>query len=46
LDLKNFDWSQFTISFYYPVDVEKLYKLWATSAGLESFFIEKAIFIY
>ena len=44
MDLKNFDWSQFTISFYYPVDVEKLYKQWATSAGLESFYIEKAIF--
>ena len=44
MDLKNFDWSQFTISFYYPVDVEKLYKQWATSSGLESFFIEKAIF--
>ena len=44
MNQKCFDWTQFTISFYYDVDIQTLYKKWATSDGLESFFIEKAIF--
>ena len=40
----NYDWSQFTLTFYYPVSVEKLYEAWATAKGLESFFIESAHF--
>jgi uncharacterized protein YndB with AHSA1/START domain len=44
MDANEYDWSQFTITFYYPVSVEKLYKTWTTSKGLESFFIEECKF--
>ncbi|MBT7608911.1 MAG: SRPBCC domain-containing protein [Bacteriovoracaceae bacterium] len=39
-----YDWSQFIITFYYPVSVEKLFETWTTANGLESFFIEECKF--
>lgn len=37
-----YDWERFSISFYYSVSPEKLFRAWATSAGLERFFIKSA----
>lgn len=41
---ENYDWGEFSISFFYPVDPSAAYDAWATAAGLESFFIERAEF--
>ena len=42
--MDSYDWSKFTLSFYYPVEREQAYESWATQAGLESFFIDSARF--
>lgn len=39
-----YDWSRFTIHMRYSVPPKTLFRAWATSGGLESFFIEKAAF--
>jgi uncharacterized protein YndB with AHSA1/START domain len=41
---EEYDWTEFSITFYYPVPVDVAYACWATSAGLESFFIDDAAF--
>lgn len=37
-----YDWTRFSITFFYPVEVGTAYRAWATAAGLESFFIDSA----
>jgi uncharacterized protein YndB with AHSA1/START domain len=38
----SYDWTQFSTTFFYPVDIRTAFQAWATPAGLESFFIESA----
>ena len=40
----DYDWSRFEIVFYYDAKVEDVFRAWATAIGLESFFIERAVF--
>ncbi len=37
-----YDWTKFDIVFYYNQSIEEVFRFWATSSGLEEFFIEKA----
>jgi hypothetical protein len=37
-----YDWSLFSTTFFYPIDIRTAYQTWATPAGLQSFFIETA----
>ena len=38
-----YDWTRFDIHFYFDVRRERLFRAWATSRGLESFFLETAV---
>ncbi|HVS94263.1 MAG TPA: SRPBCC domain-containing protein [Mucilaginibacter sp.] len=38
------DWTKFTITADFNIDARSVYKAWATSAGLESWFLRKANF--
>jgi uncharacterized protein YndB with AHSA1/START domain len=38
------DWTKFTITADFNIDARSIYKAWATSAGLESWFLRKADF--
>ena len=40
IDPVTYDWSKFEIVFYYDQPKETVFRAWATSSGLESFFIE------
>ncbi len=40
-----YDWSEFSITFFYPVPISVAYGAWATASGLESFFVESAAFL-
>ncbi|UCC14255.1 MAG: SRPBCC domain-containing protein [Gammaproteobacteria bacterium] len=44
IDPEAYDWSRFEIVFYYDQPRERVFRAWATSSGLESFFIEHASF--
>jgi uncharacterized protein YndB with AHSA1/START domain len=44
VDSEHYDWSAFEIVFYYDQPVGDVFRAWATAAGLESFFIERARF--
>ncbi len=35
------DWNYFDISFYYPTEIERVFRAWATPTGLKSFFIDQ-----
>lgn len=37
-----YDWTRFSTTFFYPVDIQSAFRAWATPAGLQSFFIETA----
>ncbi|MBT4098114.1 MAG: SRPBCC domain-containing protein [Gemmatimonadetes bacterium] len=37
----NYDWSRFEITFFYYAPLEKVYRAWATPAGMESFYIKE-----
>jgi hypothetical protein len=39
----DYDWTQFSSTFFYPVEIGTAYRAWATPAGLQSFFIEAAV---
>jgi uncharacterized protein YndB with AHSA1/START domain len=40
-----YDWSKFEIFMYVQSSIDKVYRAWATSSGMESFFIKEAAFI-
>ncbi|NNE10768.1 MAG: SRPBCC domain-containing protein [Ilumatobacter sp.] len=40
-DADTYDWSEFTVTMFYPADLGRVWAAWATPAGLESFFIER-----
>jgi len=40
----DYDWTKFEIVFYYNQPIDELFRCWVTGIGLESFFIEKALF--
>lgn len=42
--METFDWSTFTVRIGVHADTEKLYRAWATRAGLESWFLRMAEF--
>lgn len=41
-ETRDYDWTRFDICFYYDVPPETVFRAWATSRGLESFFLETA----
>lgn len=43
-DYENYDWSTFTLTFYYNAHITRVFRTWTTAAGLESFFIERCVF--
>ena len=44
IDPENYDWSRFTLTFYYNAHIVRVFRTWTTAAGLESFFIERCVF--
>jgi uncharacterized protein YndB with AHSA1/START domain len=40
----DYAWTRFELVFYYDQAIEEVFAAWATGAGLESFFIENALF--
>lgn len=44
MDPESYDWSRFDIVFYYDQPPAEVFRAWATSAGLTSFFVETACF--
>ncbi len=44
VDVQTYDWGRFDITFFYPVGVRRAFDAWTTAAGLQSFFIESAVF--
>ncbi|MFT7244442.1 MAG: hypothetical protein ACI82A_001799 [Candidatus Azotimanducaceae bacterium] len=44
IDPKNYDWSQFSVTFYYNAHITRVFRLWTEAEGLESFFIERCIY--
>ena len=41
--MQNYDWSQFHVRMYYLAPLDEVFRRFATSEGLESFFIHRAI---
>lgn len=44
MKMAGYDWTKFTITADFNIDVRSVYKAWTTSAGLESWFLRKADF--
>ena len=44
IDPNNYDWSTFSITYYYNAHITRVFRTWTTAAGLESFFIERCVF--
>ena len=44
MDPEQYDWSTFDLVFYYRQPIDIVFQAWATSAGLETFFIETAVY--
>ncbi len=44
IDPDSYDWSTFSITFYYNAHITRVFRAWTTAAGLESFFIERCVF--
>ena len=44
IDPASYDWSKFTLTFYYNAHIVRVFRTWTTAAGLESFFIERCVF--
>lgn len=44
VDAESYDWTRFEIVFYYDQPLPDVFRSWATAAGLESFFIQRAHF--
>lgn len=44
IDPNSYDWSTFSITFYYNAHITRVFRTWTTAAGLESFFIERCVF--
>ncbi|GJM43273.1 MAG: hypothetical protein DHS20C21_01150 [Gemmatimonadota bacterium] len=38
-----YDWTRFELVFYYDAPLEAVFRAWATSGGLASFFIERSV---
>ncbi len=43
--MKDFNWSEFTRQVAIKAPMDKLYKAWTTSAGIETWFLSKAVFL-
>ncbi len=43
--MKDFNWSEFTRKVAIKAPMDKLYKAWTTSAGIETWFLSKAVFL-
>lgn len=37
----SYDWTRFSITFFYYAPLERVFRAWATPGGLESFFVEE-----
>jgi len=44
MDATQYDWSRFSIVFYFDQPVDVVFAKWATSEGLASFFVKEAMF--
>ncbi|MFN3239554.1 MAG: SRPBCC domain-containing protein [Pseudomonadales bacterium] len=44
IDPKQYDWRQFSLTFYYNAHITRVFRTWTTVEGLESFFIERCLF--
>jgi uncharacterized protein YndB with AHSA1/START domain len=44
IDPSSYDWSRFSITFYYNAHITRVFRLWTEAEGLESFFIERCIY--
>jgi uncharacterized protein YndB with AHSA1/START domain len=44
IDPKQYDWRQFSLTFYYNAHITRVFRTWTTAEGLESFFIERCLF--
>ena len=44
IDAETYDWSRFSLVSYFDRPIDTVFRLWATGAGLESFFIAHARF--
>lgn len=44
IDPDKYDWTRFDVVFYYDQEPDRVFRAWATEAGLRSFFIETALF--
>ena len=39
-----YDWSQFSLTFYYNAHITRVFRVWTEAEGLESFFIERCVY--
>lgn len=44
IDPSQYDWSTFSLTFYYNAHITRVFRTWSTAEGLESFFIERCVF--
>ncbi len=44
IDPGQYDWTKFSITFYYNAHITRVFRSWTTATGLESFFIERCVF--
>ena len=43
--MSGYDWSQFFVHMYYRAPIDEVFRRFATPAGLESFFLRRAVFV-
>lgn len=44
IDPGQYDWTTFSLTFYYNAHITRVFRTWTTAEGLESFFIERCVF--
>ena len=44
MDPTTYDWSTFSLTFYYNAHITRVFRVWTQAEGLESFFIERCIY--
>lgn len=44
IDPATYDWSTFSLTFYYNSHITRVFRVWTEAEGLESFFIERCIY--
>lgn len=44
IDPSSYDWTSFSLTFYYDAHITRVFKTWTEPKGLESFFIERCLF--